>query len=120
MATKPVYTYKIVEVVKIIDGDTIDIIIDLGFHVSIKKRVRLYGINTPETRTRDLQEKKLGLEAKARLQQLCETQDKNLILKCHGLGKYGRVLGEIYNPEIFENTSVNSILLAEGHAEEYL
>ena len=53
MATKPVYTYKIVEVVKIIDGDTIDIIIDLGFHVSIKKRVRLYGINTPETRTRD-------------------------------------------------------------------
>jgi len=115
---KPAYTYSIQEIVKYVDGDTIDVILDLGFNISIKRRVRLYGINTPESRTRDLEEKRRGKAATARLQELCEfihNGDVNLILKCHGLGKYGRVLGEIFN----HNTSANLTLVTEGHAVEY-
>jgi micrococcal nuclease len=127
MAKEPAYTYTIKEIVKFIDGDTIDVILDLGFHIYVKKRIRLYGINTPETRTRNKEEKKRGLAAKARLIELCEESpsdnpmgfgksEKILVLKCHGLGKYGRVLGEIFNT----NCSVNQMLVLEGHAEEYL
>jgi len=120
MAKEPAYTYTIKEIVKYIDGDTVDVILDLGFHISVKKRVRLSGINTPEVRTRDKNIKKKGLEAKARLMELCELNKRpdqfgGLILKCHGLGKYGRVLGEIFNG----NCSANKILVMEGHAVEY-
>ena len=58
------YHYRIEKIVKVVDGDTVDVIIDLGFHTTVKKRIRLYGINTPETRTRDKEEKKRGLAAK--------------------------------------------------------
>ena len=120
MAKKAAYTYTIKEIIKYIDGDTVDLIVDLGFHVAIKKRVRLHGINTPETRTRNKSEKKKGLLAKQRLIELCEQnpdpeQFGSLILKCHGLGKYGRILGEIFNG----NCSVNKMLVMEGHAVEY-
>ena len=117
MAKEPAYVYAIKEIVKFVDGDTIDVILDLGFHLSIKKRIRLYGIDTPETRTRDKEEKKRGLAAKERLIELCSDKEgpANLVLKCHGLGKYGRVLGEIFN----NNTSANRMLVMEGHAVEY-
>ena len=116
---EPPYCYAIKSIVKYIDGDTIDVILDLGFHIHIQKRIRLYGINTPETRTRDKVEKKKGLEAKERLIAMCEGEElgeSNLILKCHGLGKYGRVLGTIYN----NNCNVNRMLVLEGYAVEYL
>lgn len=118
MYQEPAYTYSIKELVKIVDGDTIDVILDLGFHIYIKKRIRLHGINTPECRTRDLEEKRRGLAAKERLIELCgdELGEPNLVLKCHGLGKYGRVLGEVFN----NNCSVNRMLVLEGHAENYL
>ena len=120
MAKKAAYTYTITEIIKYIDGDTVDVIVDLGFHVTIKKRVRLHGINTPETRTRDKSQKKKGLLAKQRLIELCEQKQDpeqfgGLILQCHGLGKYGRILGEIFNG----NCSVNKMLVMEGHAVEY-
>lgn len=109
---KDLFAYKINTVLKVIDGDTLDVVIDLGFNITAKKRIRLYGINTPECRTRNKAEKKRGLAAKARLKDLCE---KPLILKSHGLGKYGRTIGELYT----EGVSIGSILLAEGHAKEY-
>tara|TARA_Y100000310_G_scaffold58401_1_gene53701 strand:+ start:190 stop:564 length:375 start_codon:yes stop_codon:yes gene_type:complete len=120
VAKEPAYTYTIKEIVKYIDGDTVDVILDLGFHVSVKKRVRLHGINTPEVRTRDKVIKKKGLEAKARLIELCQPNSDPakfgvLILKCHGLGKYGRVWGEIFNG----NCSANKMLVMEGHAVKY-
>ena len=106
------YEYKVKEVVKVVDGDTIDVVIDLGFYLSIKKRVRLEGINAPESRTRNLSEKKRGLKAKARLKEMCES---DLVLKCHGLGKYGRVLGEFF----VDGKSLNKLMVTEGHAVEY-
>ena len=119
MAGNPAYTYAIKEIVKYVDGDTVDVVIDLGFHIFVKKRVRLYGINAPESRTRDLKEKARGLAAKKKIVELCEEDfgdGCNLVLKCHGLGKYGRVLGEIFN----HNTSVNRMMVITGNAEEYL
>ena len=77
--------------VRVIDGDTIDVDIDLGFSVTLtKQRVRLAGIDTPESRTRNLAEKALGLKAKERLKELCGTK---LQVKSLGKGKYGRILG---------------------------
>ena len=107
------------KLIKIIDGDTIDVDIDLGFSVVLKKqRIRLYGINTPESRTRDLEEKRYGLAAKARLRELLEAADtitvKTAIDK-KARGKYGRILGTIYADDI----NVNELLLEEGHAIAY-
>ena len=115
MKPKP-FVYNIEKILKYVDGDTIDVRIDLGFHTFVEKRVRLHGINTPEVRTRDKKIKKRGLEAKARLQELCEEGPGPLVLISHGLGKYGRVLGDISN----NNLIVNKMLLLEGHAEEYI
>ena len=113
------YEYKIKEIVKVIDGDTVDVVIDLGFHTFVEKRIRLYGINTPETRTRDKVEKVKGLEAKKKLCELCNATVNNtaapLILKSYGLGKYGRVLGELISNQV----NFNELLVAEGYAEEY-
>jgi|TARA_B100001964_G_C14206918_1_gene588589 micrococcal nuclease len=100
--------------IKIVDGDTVDAMIDLGFGTWVKRRIRLYGINAPESRTRDLEEKQRGLAAKARLIDLL--QDKEFTLKSHGVGKYGRCLGSIF----LANTDVNKLLISEGHAVEYL
>jgi len=107
------YCYKINRVIKVVDGDTIDVEIDLGFNILTKKRIRLNAINAPESRTRDLVEKKRGLAAKDRLKELCG--EGELILKSCGIGKYGRVLGEIYT----KGANINNILLSENHAVQY-
>jgi micrococcal nuclease len=101
---------------RVVDGDTVDALVDLGFDTWKKVRIRMMGINAPESRTRDLEEKKLGLAAKARLIELIESNDFLFILQSHGVGKYGRCLGEIF---IDEKTSVNQTLINEGHAVAY-
>ena len=116
------YTYKI-ELDRVVDGDTIDAKIDLGFDISTKKRIRFMGINTPESRTRDLEEKAKGLAAKDRVKQLLEGTN-TIQLKSHGVGKYGRVLGELHidvvdGEEKMTLESVNELLIKEGHAVEY-
>ena len=116
------YTYNI-ELLKIIDGDTIDAKIDLGFDVTIKKRVRFSGVNTPECRTKDLEEKAKGLAAKDRVRQLLEGS-KTIQLTSHGVGKFGRCLGEIHidvvdGKEKMTLESLNELLIKEGHAVEY-
>ena len=119
------------ELIKVLDGDTIDCWIDLGFNLKIKKRIRYMGIDTWESRTRDLDEKKKGLAAKARNKELLEAGVFKII--SYGTGKFGRVLGEIFvspdavGHEISENVdktsdglvSINDILINEGHAYEY-
>ena len=104
-------------VVKVVDGDTIDAIVDLGFSTFKKVRIRMHGINAPESRTRDLEEKKKGLAAKARLIEMLEENEKHFILISHGVGKFGRCLGEIYVKG--HNTSLNKQLISEGHGTEY-
>ena len=120
MAKKPASFEYNGTLVKVLDGDTIDCWIDLGFDLKIKKRVRYMGIDTWESRTRDLEEKKKGLAAKARNKELLESGTFKLV--SHGTGKFGRVLGEVFI-EILEPArrleSVNQILIDEGHAYEY-
>jgi len=101
---------------RVVDGDTIDALVDLGFNTWKKVRIRLMGIDAYESRTRDLEEKKLGLAAKARLNEIIESNDLLFILKSHGVGKYGRCLGEIF---IEEGISINQTLINEGHATQY-
>ena len=108
---------------RVVDGDTIDALIDVGFDIWIKKRIRYSGIDTWESRTRDLAEKAKGLEAKARNKELLmEVSSKSgyFRLKSHGVGKYGRVLGEIFIEDSEgKQWNVNSTLIAEGHAYVY-
>ena len=114
------YTYKI-EVIKVIDGDTIDAKIDLGFDVAVKKRIRFMGINTPEARTRDLEEKARGLAAKARVKELLSEADEIQLIS-HGVGKFGRCLGELNlcNSEGgLTLVNLNKKLIEEGHAVVY-
>ena len=116
------YNYKI-SVLKVVDGDTIDAEIDLGFDIKVKKRVRFMGINAPESRTRDLEEKAKGLAAKDRVKALLEGC-KNIQLHSHGIGKFGRCLGEIFldtvdGQEKLTVESLNELLKNEGHAVEY-
>jgi micrococcal nuclease len=108
------YTYN-AELIRVIDGDTIEAMVDLGFHTWRKVTVRLYGINAPESRTRDLEEKERGLAAKKRLTELLK--DGKFLLESHGIGKYGRCLGIIYVEEFEVN--LNYLLIEEGHAELY-
>ena len=81
---------------RVVDGDTLDAFIDLGFNVIVRKRIRFYGINAPESRTRDLEEKKRGLAAKARLKEVLGQNENKFVLQSHGVGKYGRCLGELF------------------------
>ena len=116
------YTYKI-KLDRVIDGDTIDAMIDLGFDISVKKRIRFMGINTPESRTRDLEEKARGLAAKDRLKAILEGAN-TIQLDSHGVGKYGRCLGELHvdavdGKECLTLVNVNELLIKEGHAVEY-
>ena len=107
------YVYE-AELERVIDGDTIDITLRLGFDVNLKKqRVRLHGIDTPESRTRNLEEKKLGLAAKDRLKELCVGRFK---IKSLGKGKYGRILGIPYDQD---GADICKTLVNEGHAVEY-
>ncbi len=102
------------ELDRVIDGDTLDCILDLGFDVKLhKQRIRLAGIDTPESRTRNLEEKALGLKAKDRLIELCVGSFK---VQSLGKGKYGRILGIPYTED---GKSICQILIDEGHAVEY-
>jgi len=117
-----VYNYKI-SLLRVVDGDTIDAEIDLGFDIKVKKRVRFMGINAPESRTRDLEEKAKGLAAKDRVKALLEGCN-NIQLHSHGIGKFGRCLGEIMldmvdGQEKLTLVSLNELLISEGHAVEY-
>ena len=106
------------KLVRVVDGDTADAMIDLGFNTWVKKRIRFKGIDTWESRTRDLEEKKKGLEAKAYTKHILEDSDEGkFALRSHGVGKYGRVLGELFVKG--ETKSVNDLLLENGHAYEY-
>ena len=106
------------KLVRVVDGDTADAMIDLGFNVWVKERIRFYGVDTWESRTRDLEEKKKGLAAKAYVKDLLENSDEGkFLLKSHGVGKYGRVLGELFVKG--NETSVNELLKENGHASEY-
>ena len=116
------YIYK-AKLERVIDGDTVDALIDLGFDTWVKKRIRYKGIDTWESRTKDLDEKKLGLAAKDRNKELLESVSSKsgyFRLKSHGVGKYGRVLGEIFVKDIEGiEYNVNQTLIDEGHAYVY-
>ena len=114
MSNKPEpYIYK-ATIERVVDGDTIDVTLDLGFDVRLhKQRCRLAGIDTPESRTRDLAEKKLGLDAKERLKQLCIG---SITIKSFGKGKYGRILAIPYTED---GKDICQLLIKEGHAVEY-
>jgi micrococcal nuclease len=114
------YEYRVKKLINVVDGDTIDVEIDLGFDIYITKRVRLAGIDTPESRTTDKFEKSLGLESKARLKQLLS--DAELIVirteKPNSSEKFGRVLGWLYIDDT--KISINDTLIASGYAWSYL
>ena len=101
---------------RVVDGDTVDVTLDLGFNILYNSRIRLLGIDTPESRTIDLEEKARGLAAKDRVKELCPV-GSSVILKTtkDGRGKFGRILGEIFVGDI----NVNQQLVSEGHAVEY-
>lgn len=114
------YEYRVKKVTGVVDGDTIDVELDLGFNISYSQRVRLAGIDTPESRTKDLKEKTLGLEVKQRLK---ETLAKaNVIVIRTELPdsseKYGRILGWLFLDGAEQ--SVNEALVADGYAWGYL
>ena len=103
---------------RVVDGDTCDALIDLGFDTWVKKRIRFKGIDTWESRTRDLEEKKKGLAAKAYTKDIFENSDDGkFALRSYGVGKYGRVLGELFVKG--HEKSVNDLLIENGHAYEY-
>ena len=103
---------------RVVDSATVDATIDLGFDTWKKTRIRFYGINAPESRTRDLEEKKRGLAAKDRLIEILKANDNKFVLKSHGVGKYGRCLGELFVESLGE-TSVQETLINEGHGVAY-
>lgn len=114
------YEYYVKEVTKVVDGDTIDVVIDLGFDILYKSRVRLAGIDTPESRTRDLEEKALGLEAKEYLKHAIE-EAESIVIKTEKLNsseKYGRILGWVYLNN--GHNSINNEMILKGYAWGYM
>ena len=106
------------KLVRVVDGDTADAMIDLGFNVWVKNRIRFMGVDAWESRTRNKEEKVKGLAAKAYVKDLLENSDEGkFLLKSHGVGKYGRVLGELFVKGY--ESSVNELLKENGHASEY-
>ena len=105
------------KLIRIIDGDTLDAEIDIGFDVFVRKRIRLWGINAPETRSRDKDEVKAGKNTYRRLASILALSNGEFELITHGNGKYGRCLGEIFVKEHTE--SVNQVLINEGLAKIY-
>jgi micrococcal nuclease len=116
IANKYFYSAK---VVRVVDGDTIDAMIDVGFDIHHKARIRLLGINTPETRTKDLKEKEAGLAAKAYAHDWLDGLD-NIYIQTHKdkSGKFGRILADIYSDEN-RTACLNSDLIEGGHATAY-
>ena len=119
MADRDPYIYRIKDIHKVVDGDTIDASIDLGFDISLEKRIRLAGVDTPESRTADANEKKYGLESKEWLKKRCENA-KDILIKTElpdSTEKYGRIIGHLYING--EETSLNNQMIAEGYAWNY-
>ena len=110
------YEYK-AKLIRIVDGDTIEAVIDLGFEIGTRKTIRLHGIDAPETRGVLKEEKLAGIKCKDRLEALLGASKGEFTLVSHGVGKYGRVLGEIYVEG--QLNSVNDLLKANGHAYSY-
>jgi micrococcal nuclease len=119
MDNKDPYIYRIRSIHKVVDGDTIDADIDLGFDISLTKRIRLAGVDTPESRTADANEKKYGLESKEWLKKRCENA-KDILIKTElpdSTEKYGRIIGHLFING--EETSLNNQMIAEGYAWNY-
>ena len=120
---KSCYNFRVTEINRVVDGDTIDVTIDLGFDLYKKERVRVAGIDTPEKRTRDLEGKALGIDATNYLKKKLEDTiagDEELTIRTElkgGMGKYGRLLGWLYIGE--DTLSVNEVMITEGYAWEY-
>jgi endonuclease YncB( thermonuclease family) len=120
---KSCYNFRVTEINKVLDGDTIDVTIDLGFDLYKKERVRIAGVDTPEKRTRDLEEKELGIDATNWLKEKLESTlagDDELTIRTElhgGVGKYGRLLGWLYIGE--ESISLNEQMIDEGYAWPY-
>ena len=120
---KSCYNFRVVEINRVLDGDTIDVTIDLGFDLYKKERVRVAGVDTPEKRTRDLEEKELGIDATNWLKEKLEgalAGDDDLVIRTElvgGVGKYGRLLGWLYLGD--GNVSLNEQMIEEGYAWEY-
>ena len=109
------YEYKAI-IRRVVDGDTVDVTLDLGFNILYNSRIRLLGINTPESRTRDLEEKKRGLAAKERVKELCPVGSTIMVETVKdGRVKFGRILGVLWANDV----SVNELLVEEGHAVPY-
>ena len=108
---------------RVVDGDTVDALIDVGFNIWFKKRIRFVGVDTWESRTRDLEEKKKGKLAAERTRQLLEeisSKPGYFRIKSYGLGKYGRVLGELFvMDKDGKQWNINETLITEGHAYVY-
>ena len=113
------YTYK-AKVLSVYDGDTITCLLDLGFNIHVKEKFRLYGIDTPEIRTKDLNEKKEGYRSKSRLEELIK--NKEIYVKVLKKGKFGRWISKIYLTEndILGDNSVNQLLIKEGLAKPFM
>tara|TARA_B100001029_G_scaffold20349_1_gene13478 strand:+ start:659 stop:1120 length:462 start_codon:yes stop_codon:yes gene_type:complete len=120
---KSCYNFRVVSIDKVVDGDTIDVTIDLGFDLFKKERVRVAGVDTPEKRTRNLEEKALGLDATAWIKDHLEGAidgDDDLIIRTEldgGVGKYGRLLGWLYIGDA--TVSLNEKMIDEGYAWPY-
>ena len=120
---KRCYNFRVTEINKVVDGDTIDVTIDLGFDLYKKERVRIAGVDTPEKRTRDLEEKELGIDATNWMKENLEGAidgDDELTIRTElkgGVGKYGRLLGWLYVGD--EEISLNELMIQEGYAWAY-
>jgi micrococcal nuclease len=120
---KSCYNFRVVEINRVVDGDTIDVTIDLGFDLYKKERVRIAGVDTPEKRTRNLEEKALGIDATNWLKEKLEgavAGDDDLVIRTElvgGVGKYGRLLGWLYVGD--GDMSLNEQMIAEGYAWSY-
>ena len=120
---KSCYNFRVTEITKVLDGDTIDVVIDLGFYLYKKERVRIAGVDTPEKRTRNLEEKALGLDATDWLKDKLEgaiSGDDDLVIRTElvgGTGKYGRLLGWCYIGD--STVSLNEQMIEEGYAHAY-
>ena len=120
---KSCYNFRVTKINRVVDGDTIDVTIDLGFDLYKKERVRVAGVDTPEKRTRNLEEKALGIDATAWLKTKLEETikgDEELLIRTElkgGVGKYGRLLGWLYVGE--SDVSLNEQMITEGYAHAY-
>ena len=120
---KSCYNFRVTEINKVLDGDTIDVTIDLGFDLYKKERVRIAGVDTPEKRTRDLEEKELGIDATNWLKEKLDgaiAGDDDLVIRTElvgGVGKYGRLLGWLYIGDA--DPSLNEQMIDEGYAWPY-